>query len=507
MPIIREKFYSRKTVFIVSTLIFLALAIKFFDHTVDDAFISFRYAENLVEGHGLVFNPGERVEGYTNFLWVIISAFSISLSINPEIFMRIVGLLASIGTIAAVVRFGPKPNKFPSLVYAAPLLLAANPSFTVWSTGGMETPLFAFFVTWGVLLAAKGIENDKLPLSSAVLLGLSVLTRPEGILVAALVFATALIIRLKNKKLGRDITLWLLVFAAIYLPYFIWRTSYYGFLFPNTFYAKVDTGGSQILRGFAYFHRFMSGISYWLLLCLAGLIWTRKRRFILALGILTTIYVFYVIYIGGDGLPLYRFFVPVLGVFFLLISESIKSWFEKFGNWKPIKAIFTIVLVFTIVYSIVPSYAGPDFNYVKQDHDEVNCWIEIGRWFKDNSKPDDSIAVIPAGAIPYYSGLKTIDMLGLNDLTIGRKKMDDMGKGQAGHEKYNIDYVLSRKPAYVIIGVYSLSPRQRPPEQLIRPFYPAETELLKSPDFNLQYSLQIARTEGGFFFYFARNKD
>ncbi len=82
-----------------------------------------------------------------------------------------------------------------------------------------------------------------------------------------------------------------------------------------------------------------------------------------------------------------------------------------------------------------------------------------------------------------------------------------MGKGQAGHEKYDIDYVLSRKPAYVIIGVYSLSPRQRPPEQLIRPFYPAETELLKSPDFNLQYSLQIARTEGGFFYYFARNKD
>ena len=37
----------------------------------DDAFISFRYARNLLEGHGLVFNPGERVEGYTNFLWVL----------------------------------------------------------------------------------------------------------------------------------------------------------------------------------------------------------------------------------------------------------------------------------------------------------------------------------------------------------------------------------------------------------------------------------------------------
>jgi len=69
-----EKYFSRRIVFVISGVVFLALAIKFLDHTVDDAFISFRYAHNLVQGHGLVFNPGERVEGYTNFLLCVIRA-------------------------------------------------------------------------------------------------------------------------------------------------------------------------------------------------------------------------------------------------------------------------------------------------------------------------------------------------------------------------------------------------------------------------------------------------
>jgi arabinofuranosyltransferase len=95
----------------------------------------------------------------------------------------------------------------------------------------------------------------------------------------------------------------------------------------------------------------------------------------------------------------------------------------------------TIALLLTASYSMIPSYRGPDYSYVMQDRSEVDGWKEIGKWFKANAKPDDSIAVIPAGAIPYYSELKTIDMLGLNDVTIGRKTTNDMGKLQAGHEK------------------------------------------------------------------------
>src|SRR6266404_6223228 len=71
------------------------LALRFRYHTCDDAFISFRYARNLVEGHGLVFNPGERVEGYTNFVWVLLAALFMKIGIDPVLALK--WLLAGAG--------------------------------------------------------------------------------------------------------------------------------------------------------------------------------------------------------------------------------------------------------------------------------------------------------------------------------------------------------------------------------------------------------------------------
>jgi len=500
-----DKYFSPRLVCLLACLIFLACAVKFFDHTVDDAFISFRYAKNFVDGHGLVFNPGERVEGYTNFLWVILSAFSLWLSLDAAVFMKIIGLIAGAGMIAAVVRFAPKPDRFRPLVYFAPILLAVNPSFAVWATGGLETPLFACLITWGLLLAADGIGKDGLPPSSGVLLGLAAWARPEGVLIGAFVFVGAVVPGLKNRISTRKAAIWLLAFAAVYLPYFIWRFSYYGALFPNTFYAKVDLGGSQVLRGLVYGHRFMAGMGYWLLAGLLGLIWTKRARFVRFLGSVLIFYVLYVIYIGGDGLPMYRFFVPILGIFFILVAQGAAGWLDRWGRWKPIRPVTAVGLILAAAYSIIPSYHGPDYDYVVQDRAEVDSWIEIGQWFKANANPDASIAVIPAGAIPYYSELKTIDMLGLNDLAIGRKIVTVMGKMQAGHEKFDVEYVLSRKPTYVIIGVYGLSSDPLPPRELVKPYYPAETELVKAQAFQDQYTLKLGKTQKGYFYYFVRN--
>jgi len=110
--------------------------------------------------------------------------------------------------------------------------------------------------------------------------------------------------------------------------------------------------------------------------------------------------------------------------------------------------------------------------------------------------------VIPAGAIPYFSELVTIDMLGINDLTIGHKTTREIGRMQAGHEKHDVEYVLSRKPTYVILGIYGLEPELLPPKQIIRPFYPAEIELLRSSKFHQQYKVASAKTEDGYFYYF-----
>jgi hypothetical protein len=151
---------------------------------------------------------------------------------------------------------------------------------------------------------------------------------------------------------------------------------------------------------------------------------------------------------------------------------------------------------------MIHAFRGPAFDYVMQDIYEVSSWKNIGLWFKEHAEPGDSIAVIPAGAIPYFSELVTIDMLGINDLTIGHKATREMGRMQAGHEKHDVEYVLSRKPTYVILGIYGLEPELLPPEQIIRPFYPAEIELLRSSKFHQQYKVASAKTEYGYFYYF-----
>jgi len=493
---------SKLAVYIISCLIFLVMVIPFYGHIVDDAYITFRYAKNFVDGHGLVFNPGEKVEGYTNFSWVILSALSLLVSVSPELLTRIIGLLCCLGTIAVVVHFSPADKRFPQLLWMPSLFLAANPPFAVWATGGMETPLFAFLVTLGVLLAAEGVQKERLPLSSALLLGLAALTRPEGVLVAAIISGSGFIINLKSSSFRRNWVRWNIVFAAIFLPYFMWRLSYYGFLFPNSFYAKVDPGGSQLDRGFFYSHEFLKVTGYWLLGAFVGFWWAKRRKFIMMLFSFIIIFTLYIVYVGGDGLPMFRFFAPLVGLFFLLIATCLYGVFEKIQKWKPGKIVITALLAAAWLFSMSHAFRGPAFDYVLQDIYEVSSWKRIGLWFKEHADAGDSIAVIPAGAIPYFSELTTIDMLGINDLTIGHKATPEMGKVQAGHEKHDSEYVLSRKPTYVIIGIYGLESELLPPKQVIKPFYPAEKELLRSSEFKQQYKLASAKAEGGYFYFF-----
>jgi hypothetical protein len=280
--------------------------------------------------------------------------------------------------------------------------------------------------------------------------------------------------------------------------------SYYGFLFPNSFYAKVDPGGSQLQRGFFYLHQFLKITGYWLLGALVGLWWAKRRKFLVILSSFLLIFTLYIVYVGGDGLPMFRFFAPLVGLFFLLITYCLSEVFEKIKKWKPGKIVITALLAAAWIFSMSHAFRGPAFDYVMQDIYEVTSWRKIGLWFKGYADKGDSIAVIPAGAIPYFSGLETIDMLGINDLTIGHKSTPEMGKTQAGHEKHDVEYVLSRKPTYVIIGIYGLESEQLPPKQVIKPFYPAERELLRSSQFQQQYKLASAKTEGGYFYFFVR---
>src|SRR5262249_33831342 len=155
-------------------------------------YISFRYAHNLSHGLGLVFNPGlERVEGYSNFLWVLVLAAFDRVGIAPE---RVANLLAVLLTVAlwAVIarhmwRRSSDPPRGGTLLVPVGAFAACR-SFAMWSTSGLETRAFELLVVAGVLRLARELDASRERASAplgALLLGLAALTRPDGVLVAA----------------------------------------------------------------------------------------------------------------------------------------------------------------------------------------------------------------------------------------------------------------------------------------------------------------------------------
>jgi hypothetical protein len=484
-------------------------ALRFWEHASDDAFISFRYARNLVDGHGLVFNPGERVEGYTNFLWVLLGAASLALGLDPLLVARMAGLVAHLAIVACVARAASSsvPGSRAAPAQAVALLVALSPPLAVWATSGLETPLFCAFVTWGVWLVVEGLEAGRLPMMAAILLGAAALTRPEGILVGAVVAGVTAPARCRRPISGRRWALWTGAFASIVLLYWAWRTAYYGDLLPNTFHAKVGASGAQAVRGLVYAKDFVVECGSWTVLVIGcGVALARRRPAVRVVTAVAVALVAYVIAVGGDAMPMYRFFTPLVGLGALLMAAGVGAW----GGGAPAgdtrrQAIATAVVTLWALLCSWPGWSGRSYGFVQQDRREVEAWRQIGDWFRGHAEPGESIAVVPAGVIPYTSGLVAIDMLGLNDRTIARKPVEDMGRAPAGHERSDPSVVLARRPTYVLMGVYGLAPERPAPDVNLPLYYRAERELVSSPDFEAHYRPVTGRCPGGYFTFFARN--
>ena len=488
-------------VVIPAVLAYLFLATRFHLFMVDDAYISFRYARNLADGHGLVYNAGERVEGYTNFLWVLLVELGMKLRQDPEAVARVLGMAAGVATIVAVARLASLRSVSPATFWIAPILVALHPANVVWAGGGLEGPLFACFVTWGVGLVACASRERALSPISAVLLALAALTRPEGVLVAGVVAVLAL--SLQPRPSGRSLLLWAGVFLAMWVPYFVWRWSYYGYPLPNTFYAKVDLHGSAIGRGLAYLNAFARDSGYWLVLPMAGVLLLRPGRPVLIAAGTAAAYVAYVVFIGGDKLSMFRFFVPVIGLLGLLVAWGAEGWVRRFGSRRALQWAAGLGLAAAAVFAARPNFAGTSYESMRWEMKETATWKEIGIWFRQNAAPGESLAVVPAGAMPYFSGLKTVDMLGLNDPVIAHTRVQ-MGRGEAGHEKYNLEYVLRRAPGLVVVGVYDATPQPLTLDKMVIPYYPIEQALLASPEFQRRYRPEMGRIPRGYFVYFRR---
>jgi len=431
----------------------------------DDAFITFRYVRHLLDGNGLVFNVGERVEGYTNFLWTILLAIPAGLGVDLVTVSHLLGVgagLAALGLLYLLSRhLGATGGPF-GLSLVAVALTVSNGAVAYWSISGMETALFMALLVAVVFFYLK--EYPQRIRFTPILLVLLSLTRPEGMLVFGLTVlhfvGTAWISGQGSPRERLQPLLRLVgIYAVPMLVFVAWRLLYYGYPFPNTYYAKAGLSPEYLQAGLDYFFFFVRTYMLHGLLLAAPillLLWRRRSPEMLYLITLTVGYTIYIISVGGDVLHAFRFFVPLLPLFYLLLQESLRVLLAMVS--RPVAWTHAVPLAAAVALGFY-SFTDPR-GYIEEkwmlERGLVSKMTATGEWLGVVAGPSTEVAASTIGALSYYSGVTLIDLLGLTDETIAHHPEAIEGVESGWKErKYNTSYVLSRQPTWIFFSTGS----------------------------------------------------
>lgn len=423
---------------IITTALSLCLAFHYGVCTQDDAFISFRYAENWANGLGLVFNEGEYIEGFSNPSWTLLFGLGFLMHWDPVLLSLGLGYLSIAFLISATAHLLETFQIHSSLRWLPLLLVGVDPNMLLESVQGLESVFYAGLIAFALSYALRENQHQRSHLFSTVLFALATTTRPEAPLFFGLCHLALGLQKswnpLKWTKQGMPIftiLLWLLLQTSL-------RYWYYGDILPNTFYAKV--GGTAFIRGLQYcwFH-----IQYHPVLWMGAvaLLTSPKNHsskntvLWIALG-----YLFYVMAIGGDFKPTSRFLLPVTPWFAVMLGDRLQAIpSQKYFKW-----LIAMLLSISFV-SRWHLYQQTEF-WAADRRGNLLARKVIGDWLQQNTPPETLIAMHSIGVVPYYAQRTCIDMWGLTDRYIAKTPNPDFGNGMAGHEKSNPHYVFSRHP-------------------------------------------------------------
>lgn len=293
--------------------------------TCDDAFISLRTVDNWVNGFGLRWNVAERVQSYTHPLWLLLVSLFYWPTRQPAFALLGPGLLATAAFLVLLVR-GPRDKL---LAAAGILLLIASKAFVEFSTSGLENSLLHVELLLFVFFALRALEN-RTGLPPVVLVGsLLLVTRIDQLWLVSPLMLGALVVARRDLRLPRT---W---FAAS--PFVAWELFslfYYGFPFPNTAYAKLNTGvpsGELMAQGVRYLGANLSYDPSTLATIVgAALLALASRRLgpaLIGAGLL--LWLFYLVRIGGDFM-IGRLLTPALVLAIAVVIEATPAAGRRF---------------------------------------------------------------------------------------------------------------------------------------------------------------------------------
>ncbi len=430
----------------------------------DDSFISFVYSRNLAEGFGLVFQKGEYVEGYSNFLWTLVLSLGMLFSLSPLLFSQVLGILCYVGLLLYFLTYESRSFK-KNIIPFFTLHLSLLYHFKIFATSGLETMAFISFLTIGL------IEWDRKKENASWYLFVASLLRPEGILFLGIRF-------LSQYKSWKKFSIW---FPCLGFGFFeLFRIFYYGDILPNTFYAKANHP-SYFSQGIFYLGYWMKVYPFYLPVFIGSVFLLVRSFFRRAENVWISssvlIYIAYVLYIGGDFMGM-RFWIPILPylswIVYLQLSEVLSSQIgerslasdtgsEKFFLFG--KDRFPRLLVYFVFFLFLLSSAVY-INPFRNENSSLATWNGIGeerRFYGDKlNSPNgydrnslQGFRVAFFGAQAHYIYWMRPDYAweaesGLTDKRLARKSTST--RGRVGHEKVTnreditereIDLVLS----------------------------------------------------------------
>lgn len=425
----------------------------------DDQMISMRYARNLVEGYGLVFNPGQRVEGYSNFLWVLLMALFHWLPVGDGL-MAVTVKVVNWGLGCLILGLADrlllvwleKPGLLrPVLLFS----LALCVDLLYWSSNGFETTLLTclFLAVVVRLLQPQTGRGQALTFG---LLALIPLVRGDGLQVWA--GAALLAMGLASGRVARRRVFGLLALSLIPTAlHFLFRYGYYGQWLPNTYYLKVAGLPGKFGLGWDYLTRFANYYLPWLLMAGMGLLVSLdRRRWLLAGGILVT--AGYILLVGGDTFRYARFLAHWLPVLFVLALVTIGQATGRDSFPR------LLLLLFVLYAAWYPAGNHQPYRNLLSFNGSPLLTIPTAILIRDNTPAQTSVALFAAGHLPYFSHRPTIDLLGKTDSQIAHLPPHPRWQGPSwhGHNKFDIAYSLGLQPDLVV------------------PMFPAETVLSES---------------------------
>lgn len=455
----------------------------------DDALISLRYTERLLQGDGLTWNDGERVEGYSNLLWVLI------LAVPGLLGLDLVGSAVGLGLLCAglslvVLQRALRPSGLWAEAVGVGLLALSGP-LGVWAQAGLEGPLFTLLSLCAVgrllpvVRRRADIHEHLIP--AGLYLGLACLTRPDGPVVVAALAAGLWLAQGQNRRALGQAAVLALIPALFVGGQLAFRIGYYDDWLPNTAYAKLDVASADRLEsGLLYLWPWLKAGGWLWALALLGLLRPRADDENIGRLIIPALFLWlvWIIRAGGDHFPGWRM---------LLVLDPLRALLAGLGgaalvrearrNWPRRRWIGPALLLVTApllgLWHDRTQEKQTGMRLVRVDPNWTHRLEPVGRLLGAAfHKGQPLIATCAAGGIPYWSRLPALDPLGLTDKHIARRKLRPGQLGMHGHEAGDTRYVLDRAPDLFVLCA---------PRGGEAPCLPQERDLVEDPRFQADY--------------------